>query len=377
VAFQSYASTLVNGDSNGVVDVFVHDRETGQTIRVSVASDGSQGNGDSLVPSISADGRYVAFESHASNLVGGDDNSAADVFVHDRETGQTARVSVTSAGEQGIAESLDPSISADGRFIAFSSFASNLVNGDGNVAQDIFVHDRETAQTTLVSVATDGVQGNGDSMYPFISADGRFVAFFSWAETLVSDDNNFSTDVFVHDRETGQTELVSVASDGTQGIAGSLLPSISADGRYVAFMSYAGNLVWGDGNHAADIFVHDRETGQTTRVSVTSEGGQTIVDSWYPSISADGRYVAFDSASAVLVSGDSNGLADIFVHDRETGQTTRVSVASDGAQGNGDSVHASISADGRYVAFHSYANTLVPGDSNNFADVFIYDRPNQ
>jgi len=222
-----------------------------------------------------------------------------------------------------------------------------------------------------VSVASGGTQGNGDSGCPSISADGRYVAFQSYASNLVPGDTNEVGDVFVHDRLTGQTTRVSVASDGTEGNDYSRRPSISADGRYVAFASLASNLVPGDTNGTWDVFVHDRLTGQTTRVSVASGGAQGNSGSWCPSISADGRYVAFQSYASNLVPGDTNGVLDVFVHDRLTGQTTRVSVASDGTQGDSYSFGSSISADGRYVAFSSLASNLVPGDTNDKPDIFV------
>jgi len=375
VAFDSYASNLVSGDTNGLRDIFVHDRQTGQTARVSVASDGTEAHGGSVYPSISADGRYVAFYSGASNLVSDDTNGWIDTFVHDRQTGQTARVSVASDGSQGNDASVNPSISADGRYVAFDSYASNLVSGDTNGHEDTFVHDRQTGQTARVSVASDGSQGNDASVYPSISADGRYMAFNSDASNLVSGDTNGTYDIFVHDRQTGQTARVSVASDGSQGNNGSYSrPSISADGRYVAFDSDASNLVSGDTNGWIDIFVHDRQTGQTARVSVASDGSQGNHHSYMSSISADGRYVAFESWASNLVSGDTNGHEDTFVHDWQTGQMARVSVASDGGQGNDASVHPSISADGRYVAFDSWASNLVSGDTNGQADIFVHDR---
>jgi Tol biopolymer transport system component len=183
-----------------VLDVFVHDRQTGQTSRVSVASDGTQGDGDSRASSISADGRYVTFDSFASNLVPGDTNDAIDVFVHDRQTGQTSRISVASGGMEGNGDSGNALISANGRYVAFQSIANNLVHNDTNDLLDIFVHDRQTGQTSRVSVASAGTQGNGDSFWPSISANGRFVAFNSHANNLVPDDSNNSRDVFVHDR---------------------------------------------------------------------------------------------------------------------------------------------------------------------------------
>ncbi len=369
VAFFSYATNLVPGDTNGSSDVFVHDRQTGQTTRVSVDSSGGQGNERSHYPSLSADGRYVAFDSYATNLVG-DTNRDWDVFVHDRQTGQTTRVSVDSSGGQGNNGSFWPSISAGGRYVAFSSSATNLVPGDTNGYLDVLVHDRQTGQTTRASVF--GAQGNGDSLGRLsISADGSCVAFNSYADNLVPGDTNGDWDVFVHDRQTGQTTRVSVDASGAQGNGGSYYPSITADARFVAFASDAPNLVPGDTNGVQDVFVHDRQTGRTTRVSVDASGAEGDNDSAYPSITADGRYVAFYSDASNLVPGDTNWYVDVFVHDRQTGQITRVSVDASGAEGDDDSTYPSISADGRSVAFSSLATNLVPGDTNGFADIFV------
>jgi len=374
VAFASIAVNLVSGDTNGVQDIFVHDRQTGQTTRVSVASGGAQANGPSFDPSISADGRYVAFASLATNLVSGDTNNEQDIFVHDRQTGQTTRVSVATGGGQANLASSDPSISADGRYVAFESIASNLVSGDTNNTGDIFVHDRQTGATTRVSIGPGGTQANRGSLAPSISADGRYVAFHSSATNLVSGVTNGTTHIFVHDRQTGATTRVSVASDGTEGNSVSIKPSISADGRYVAFQSIATNLVSGDTNGTQDIFVHDRQTGQTTRVSVASDGTEGNSGSNDPSISADGRYVAFQSQANNLVSGDTGFITDIFIHDRQTGVTTRVSIAFDGTEANNVSSAPSISADGRYIAFESNASNLVDGDTNGTQDIFVHDR---
>ncbi len=373
VAFFSGASNLVAEDVNGTWDVFVHDRQTGVTTLVSVDSDGTQGDDSSFSPSISADGRFVAFQSFASNLVAGDTNGYVDVFVHDRQTGVTTLVSVDSDGTQGDDSSFSPSISADGRYVAFESGASNLVAGDVNGTYDVFVHDLQTGVTTLVSVESDGVQGNSDSGTSSISADGRYVAFSSYASNLVAGDTNGYVDVFVHDRQTGVTTLVSVSvdSDGVQGNDHSNAASISADGRYVAFFSGASNLVAGDLNGTYDVFVHDLQTGVTTLVSVDSDGVQGNGYSDAPSISADGRYVAFPSEASNLVAGDLNGTYDVFVHDLQTGVTTLVSVDSDGAQGNSYSGGRSISGDGRFVAFDSFASNLVVGDINDAYDVFV------
>jgi WD40 repeat protein len=376
VAFASAADNLVPGDTGWASDIFVHDRQTGVTERVSVDSSGLEGNWDSGIASLSADGRFVAFESRSSNLVPGDTNSYRDIFVHDRQTGVTERVSVDSSGVQGNHVSSDASISADGRCVAFKSISNNLVPGDTNSYRDIFVHDRQTGITERVSVDSLGAQGNSRSYSASISGDGRYVAFHSGSDNLVLGDTNGGFDVFVHDRETGITERVSVDSSGAEGTGPSYSASISADGRFVAFASGAPNLVSGDTNRSGDIFVHDRQTGGTERVSVSSSGGQVYNGSSSASISADGRYVAFQSQSNNLVFGDTNQAIDIFVHDRQTGVTERVSVNSQGIESEGGyfSRMSVISAGGRYVAYQSNARNFVYGDTNGESDVFAHDR---
>jgi len=374
VAFESYATNLVPGDTNGTADIFVHDRQTGQTTRVSVNSLGVQGNSASGRASLSADGHYVAFHSSATNLVPGDTNGVFDIFFHDRQTGQTTRVSVDSFGGEGNSGSSRPSISADGRYVAYYSSATNLVPNDTNNQADVFIHDRRTGQTTRLSVDSLGVQGNDASYHPSISADGQYVTFESKATNLVLGDTNGFMDVFVHDRQMGQTTRVSVDSLGGEGNEYSSESAISADGRDIAFQSGANNLVPGDTNGTPDVFVHVRQTGQTTRVSVDSLGVEGNGGSSSPSISADGRFVAFGSYATNIVSGDSNANSDIFVHDRQTGRTTRVSVNSIGVQGNHESYLPSVTAAGRYVAFFSLATNLVPGDTNGDFDVFVHDR---
>ena len=255
MVFESVATNLVSGDTNTNSDVFVRDRQTNQTTRVSIATGGGQANGASLFPALSADGRYVAFTSWATNLVPGDTNGKADIFVHDRQTGQTTRVSVTSAGVQASGDSLVPSLSADGRFVTYSSSAANLVTGDTNAKSDIFVRDRLLNQTSRVSVTSAGVQASGDSLVPSLSADGRFVTYSSSAATLVAGDTNNKSDVFVHDRQTGQTARASVRFDGSQANGDSLIPALSGDGQTIVFISTATNLITGDTNGNADVYV--------------------------------------------------------------------------------------------------------------------------
>ena len=387
VAFHSRASNLVVGDTNGNADVFVHDRTTGATQRVSVSSTGIQSDG-AVYPTISADGRYVAFYSSASNLVPGDTNDASDVFVHDRTTGMTQMVSVSSFGVQGNeglygTGSSHPFISADGRYVAFRSESDNLVPGDTNNEFDAFVHDRQTGITERISISPAGVQGNGYTHVSSISSDGRFVAFHSEASNLVDGDTNNEFDAFIHDRNTGMTERVSVSSTGAQGDSsgtpngngGAGFPKISDDGRFVVFSSYAHNMVANDNNTFRDVFVHDRKTGVTEIVSVSSSGVHGNAFAIFTSISADGRFVAFTSDSSNLDGGDTNGERDVFIHDRTLGRTQRVSVSDSGEQGNDTTSYSSISANGRFISVGSDASNLVVNDSNRRSDIFVIDNP--
>ena len=343
VAFESSASNLVDDDTNGRKDIFVYDRDTDTIELISLSSNGTQANRDCSKPCISADGRYVAFESSATNLVPGDTNSKKDIFVYDRDTDTIERVSLTSAGGQSNGTSSNACISGDGRFVAFQSFASNLVSGDTNATSDVFVYDRDEDTVERVSVADDGAEGDAASSYPSINGDGRYVAFESSAENLVAYDTNGSKDIFVYDCDTRTIERVSLTSSGGQSNGTSSDAAIRADGRYVAFESYATNLVPGDTNGKNDIFVYDRDTDTIEMVSVSNEGIQGITTSDNPSISADGRYVTFDSAASNLVPQDTNGNRDIFVYDRETGTIKQVNMGEHGTQGDADSTAPSIS----------------------------------
>jgi Tol biopolymer transport system component len=319
--------------------------------RVSVASDGTQAIGPFTDnPAISPDGRFVAFESSASNLVAGDTNGRTDVFVHDRLTGITTRESVSSAGAQGNFESYAPSISADGRFVAFASTATNLIAGMTITEYQVYLRDRTLGVTSLVSVSSGGVPGNGSSLgKPSITGDGRFISFNSNASNLVAGDTNGLADVFTRDRVSGTITRDSVASDGTQaaGVSGSYDPSLSSDGRYVAFSAGANNLVPGTTELSA-VFVHDRVTGVTTLESIDSGGVQRFGE--FPSISGDGRFVAFR-----------RGLTGLYLRDRQTGQTLGSTTFSFVATPR-------LSPDGRYLTFSRNS------DSVSRATVSVYDR---
>lgn len=341
--------------------------------RMSLDSSGTEADGGSLQPAISGDGRYVAFESFASNLVAGDTNDAYDVFLRDAVSGTTIRASVNNAGNGGDEQSLDPAVSADGRYVAFASYASNIVVGDTNGAVDVFVRDVVAGTTSRVSVSSAEAQANSSSDGPSISSDGRYVAFVSGASNLVGGDTNDDPDIFVRDTIAGTTSRVSVSSTGAEGDSTSSGQAISADGRYVAFFSSASNLVPGDTNgFVGDVFVRDTIAGTTSLVTVDSVENPANDQSFAPAISADGRYVAFHSIASNLVAGDTNSHNDVFVRDTVAGTTIRVSVSSTGTQADDDSLWPAISGDGRYVAFESLSSNLVAGDTGR-ADVFVRD----
>ncbi|MFO0839491.1 MAG: hypothetical protein U1D55_13325 [Phycisphaerae bacterium] len=392
VAFASSSPTLVAGDTNGATDVFVKDRTTNATVRVSVATGGGQSNGSSTQPFLSPNGRWVVFNSTATNLVVGDTNAAADIFVHDRDpdlngiydegNGVTTRVSVSSVGAQTDGDSTHPMITPDGRYIVFRSFGTTLVAGDTNGTADIFVKDLASGAVDRVSTTSADAQVPGGYLqYPTISADGRFVAFVSTATTLVAGDTNALADAFVKDRQTRAIERVSVATGGAQATGGGVddRAYISADGRYVAFCSLATNLVTGDTNGQFDIFVRDRVLATTVRVNLssnpTSSGAQaTGAGAFFPAISADGRYVVFSSQATNLIDLDTNAQADTFVRDRLWNLTSRVSVTTAGAQVTGGASNApAMSRDGRYVSFSSAATDVISGDTNGTADTFVAD----
>ncbi|HYF16231.1 MAG TPA: DUF4347 domain-containing protein [Ramlibacter sp.] len=351
----------------------VAETDTRAMTRGSTAADGTEANGGSFQPVLSADGRLLAFAADASNLVAGD-GSTFDIFIKDLGTGEVIRASTSADGGTANAGSFNPAFSADGRFVAFESDASNLVAGDANNTRDIFVKDLQTGAVSLASLPADGGQANGQSVRPALSADGRFVAFQSSASNLVAGDTNGTLDVFVRDLQTGVVSRVSTAADGSQANEQSDAPSLSADGRYVVFQSSASNLVEGDTNNALDIFVKDLQTGAVTRVSTGADGAQADSYSYDAMLSADGRFVSFTSGAGNLVAGDANGVEDVFVKDLQTGAITRASTAADGSEANGfGSAEAMLSADGQTVAFRSFASNLVAGDSNGSPDVFVKD----
>ncbi|MFH9352941.1 TolB family protein [Kitasatospora sp. NPDC017646] len=424
--FTSTATNLVPGDTNGKSDVFVRDLRTGRTERVDTGPDGAQADGDSFEATISGDGRYVAFGSSATNLVPGANRGYDDVYVHDRRTGVTTLVSVGEEPGQSQKDKFSghPSISRDGRSVAFQSNRSDLAPGTVTwQGANIYVHDLRTGENRLVSTGADGKEANGSSASPVISADGASVAFISKATNIIApdqpgalspdaaarlgaDSDQESDEQFVHDslqspeparsaesptssdhpqllkphlyplyvRDLRSERTTLASPDGKDGWRGADYPALSADGRYAvysAWVQHGDN--WSD--HHFEVYVRDLTRGTESLVSVGLPGTTTTGDSLNGRMSADGRWVYFDSTAANLVPGDTNGAGDVFRRDLRTGRTERVSVAADGAQTAGASYDPYIDARGTTVVFTSEDGTLTPGDTNGAPDVFARRLP--
>jgi len=362
IAFSSHNSNLVSNDTNGVSDIFVLDQFSETVERISINRDSIEGNQNSYNPSISADGQYVVFTSAADNLVPEDNDGNWDIFVYERNKSTIERLSINNDGMQ---KSYQTSISADGRYVAFASESDNLVVGDTNGVDDVFVYDRNTSTIERVSINNDGTEGNQWSMLPSISGDGRYVAFASAADNLVPDDNNEKWDVFVFDRNTKRIERISVNNEGIEGSRDSYYPSISGDGRYVAFYSLAHNFVAGDTNAIADVFLYDRETKTIELVSVSRSGSGVFWENHERcAISYDGGYVVYSSKDGNLVYNDDNLKPDIFIYDRLSKTTNRVSIDNNKIESNKGSFLPSVNADGTFIAFSSWAS--------RFDDMDIY-----
>jgi len=356
--------------------------------RASVGPAGNEGKKDSGAlsrPAFSRDGRFLAFDSNAGNLAGGDTNGVADVFVKELATGALVRVSVASNGTQGDRDSAGPSLSGDGRFVAFYSYATTLVSGDTNSSPDVFLHDRDAdgngifdegnGVTACVSVSSSGTLGNYSSVGSAISDDGRYVAFNSSSTNLVSGDTNQRTDEFLRDVVAGTTIAITVDVTGTTlGDNHCYLPVISGDCALVAFASDASNLVANDTNSYRDVFVRDWAAGTTVRASVDSAGVEGNGASYDPCLAGDGSAVAFTSWAANLVQTDVNRMVDVFVHDLATGVTSLASIDSYTNQGNSNSFRPWINSDGSVVVFQSWATNFAAGDLNQQSDVFVHER---
>lgn len=371
VAFRSYASNLVAGDTNATSDIFLKDLTTGAITLLSADSLGIQGNGTTSDISFSPDGTKILLRSAASNLTPGDTNGTWDIFLKDLTTGAVSLVSSNSSGIQANHDVDDARFSPDGTKVLFRSFASNLVADDTNGTWDVFLKDLTTGAVIRISTGDGGLEGNNLSGSPVFSPDGTKIAFTSDSSNLVTGDTNGARDIFLKDLTTGTVTLISTDNSGAQANGNSDAVVFSPDGTKVLFSSSASNLVSGDANGTNDIFLKDLITGDVSRISTNSAGVESNGFSDGAAFSPDGTKVVFWSNASNLVSGDTNGVRDIFVKDLITGEIVRISTDIAGSQGNNESLHARFSPDGTQIVFDSFASNLVTGDTNGHQDVFV------
>ncbi len=372
VVFESTATNLVADDFNDARDIFIRDRQTGTTARVNLSMTGGDAWGESWTPSITPDGAFVVFCSSAGNLVPDDHNGERDVFIRDLQAGQTQRVSVNMNGQDANGDSYSPTVSDNGRRVQFGSRARDLVQGANSWNTDIFVRDLDLGETFYVSVGHDGAVGDANSWGGSISPDGGHVSFVSGASNLVAGGSYTEVEVFVRDLDLQQTTLVTIAHDGGDSDDRSGVPALSGDGSHVAFYSRATNLVDDDTNGQDDVFVRSIPGGTTERVNLSTAGDQTIdLGSWHADINSSARYVVYLSDAPNLVDDDTNGVGDIFSRDRWLGITARLNLNLNGQEADNYSSNPMITADGRLVVFESSAANLVSGDTNGTRDVFI------
>ena len=377
VVYMSHADNLIEGDTNNQPDVFLYDRNTNVTERISISSSGVQADRDSGKPDVSHDGRIVVFESQAHNLIDSINlGFSNNIFLHDRNTGTTELVSRTRFGLEADGRSNAPSISGNGRFVAFESRATDLVSFDTNNLKDIFVYDRQTQVIERVSVSTAGAQADNESQFPKISQDGRYVVFRSRSSNLVNGTAVGPVGLYIHDRSTGITDVA--VTDLTGSSADFYQFDLSADGRYIAFRSQSTNLIPEDTDIFTDILVYDHVTKDISLASVSSTGekGNSTIGSGFPAISGDGRYVTFSSGASNLVDQVVGGInTQVFVHDRHTGKTALVSVTQTGVISNSATNEKHITPDGRFITIRTDSRNLVEGDTNRNSDIFVKDNP--
>jgi len=402
VLFTSYAP-LVKNPQNSYMQVYMRDRLKKKTSIVSVSDQGEWANAHCEAPKMSADGRFIVFYTEATNLVPNDPPDTFDVFLRDRGTKTTRIIGLAPGGGRGNGHSVLPTISSDGRFIAFQSTSDNLLPEDPDPVVDIFIHDRDAdgngvfdelggVSLALASLNSRGKKGNDASTNPCLSDDGRFLAFMSEASNLAPNDDNEVYDIFLRDRDVDEngifdenggmrTILVSRNAFGFVGDSASLFPSLSSDGRYLAYESLARNLIQSDNNGLPDLFLFDRVSMETILINRDSEGKQTGPASpvALPLISRTGRFVAYVAGGKKIVPDDTNQESDVFLFDRVRMRTVRVSLGSAGQEGDFRSTLVNgqvfpMSDNGRFIAFRSAATNLVPDDSNGKDDIFVRDR---
>ncbi|MDH5359007.1 MAG: PKD domain-containing protein [Gammaproteobacteria bacterium] len=371
VAFGSDASNLVAGDTNGVRDVFLRDRSLGTIERISTDSNELQSPYLSRAPSVSADGRYVSFETMGP-LLSGSSAGVFQIYRRDRSNGETHLVSGSSSGVAGNAHSSRSSISADGRYVLFYSRANNLVSGDSNGVHDVFLKDMQTGTLEVISTNSSGIPGNGDSFEAAMSSDARFVAFTSMATNLIDSSITRQRHVYLRDRQNGTTRLVSKTSSGVLANQPAFSPALSDDGRYIVYYSKASNLAAGVSGSTIQILLYDATSGNNVLLSKNANGTEGNDLSYSPSISADGNLIAFTSFANNLVHGDNNAVSDVILMDRLTNEVRVITQAESGQSGNGSAIGTPVlSRTANSIVFSTYASNLLPGDTNNVADIFV------
>jgi len=371
VAFRSLATNLTTGDTDTNFDEYVKDLATGHVSLISTSDSGVKGNGDNANPVFSADGTKVAFRSSSTNLDPADTDTTFDIYVKTLATGDITLASTSSSGVKGNKGSYNPFLSADGKIVAFRSYSTNLDPGDTDKILDVYVKNLVTGHLTLASTSSAGVKGNGASGNPALSADGTKVAFYSSATNLVPGDMDSIPDVYVKDLVTGQLTLASTSDTGVKGNGQSILPYLSPDGTQVVFSSEANNLDPADRNRIMDVYSKNLVTGNITLVSTSSTGVNGNGPSVNPYLSADGTKVAFTSRSTNLDPMDKDALEDIYMKNLTTGTLTLLSTSSAGVKGNADSLNPAMSGDGSLVAFYSGATNLDPADTDPILDIYV------
>ncbi len=372
VVFESDAADLVAGDTNGVCDIFRVSRLGGAIERVSLSIDGAQADGRSFRATVSGDGDRVAFASDAANLAPDDTNRCTDIFVRAYPQGSVFRASVGPRRLQASGPSTAPDLADNGKWLVFASTATNLTAEDTNAVSDVFRYELRSSAVERVSLASTGAQGRAASREPQISGNGTWIAFTTDADDLALSDANGRADALVNALPEGRTWCVSLAAADARP-AGGAAPSLSHTGRRIAFVSESPDLVAADRNAVADVFVRYIDDKRTVRLSCSPSGGDADGASGEPRISGDGQFVVFSSAAGNLVPGDSNAASDVFLCDLQSLRLTRISVAPGGESADGASSAPDISADGRFVVYQSAATNLTPGDTNGRIDIFVYD----
>ncbi|MAW59254.1 MAG: hypothetical protein CMJ94_00305 [Planctomycetes bacterium] len=370
--FSSDALNL-DGAPSGFGDVYLHDLLLHRTERVSLTDGGGLANKLSELPRVSGDGQRVAFVTYADNLVAGDTNSARDVYLRDRAAGSTQRISLSTSGEQSNNDSYVAGLSADGRYVLFSTRSAKM-HPDGNTRNHFYLRDTLNGTTTRTTETSLGAAANQDCRHGFLSAQADWVVFSTISTNLPGGAGNSRDDVYIRNLNTGVTEWISSTSTGGEPNSHCRYPSVSADGRWVVFQSAATNLVPGDTNGVSDIFLRDRQTGSITRISQRWDGSEAARECLSPRISEDGNTIVYQTTDPSIVPGDNNNAGDVFAYSRVTGLTQNVNLGSGGVFGNDSASDASISADGNRIAFASCSSNLIGGTTMLNGGLFVHTR---